>query len=87
MICILFSPVFTYIVIKGDSVLPAAVLHGVFNATGFLALASTDNAVMRELVVSEGGIVGIVAFSVLLYSIYRAGTPSLQAFRHEKTAA
>ena len=87
VICILFSPVFTYIVIKGDSVLPAAVLHGVFNATGFLALASTDNAVMRELVVSEGGLIGIVAFSVLLFSIHRAGTPSLQAFKQDKAQA
>lgn len=69
-ICMLFSPLYTYLVAKANSMLPAALLHGVFNATGFIALAGTDDPVLRELVVSDGGLIGILVMTLILVVLY-----------------
>ena len=77
LVCVLLSPIYTYLVFKGGSVLPAAVCHGVFNATGLAALAGTDSPVLRELVASPGGAVGIVVFALVLFGIWWSGPPEM----------
>jgi len=89
VICILMSPLYTYLVARAESVLPAVFLHGVFNATGLVALAGTDNPFLRELVASEGGIVGVVVLGLLLVLIWRLGPDNIpmrmspEADRHQ----
>lgn len=77
LVCIVVSPIFTYVVLKGRSVLPAVFLHGVFNAISFAALAQTDSDVLRELVASEGGLAGLVVFTGILWVMWHAGTPEV----------
>ncbi len=76
IVCIAISPLFTYLVVRGESVLPAAVFHGVFNAAG-LVLVTTDSTVVQELVVGEGGVVGVVVFGLVALAIAVAGRPAL----------
>ena len=76
VVCIAISPLFTYLVLRGESVLPAAVFHGVFNAAG-LVLVTTESTVLRELVVGEGGVVGVFVFGLVALAIAVAGTPAL----------
>lgn len=78
VVCVLLSPIYTYVVVNGGSVLPAAVLHGVFNAVGLVALARTDSPVRRELVASEGGVIGIAVFAIILLVLWRLGTPAIE---------
>lgn len=77
--CIAFSPVYTYVVVRSKSVLAAALLHGVFNASGGLVLAysSADGAVLEELVASPVGAAGVVAFALAAVGIATVGTPRL----------
>ncbi|MFC4437597.1 MULTISPECIES: CPBP family intramembrane glutamic endopeptidase [Natrialbaceae] len=75
--CIALAPLFTYIVVRSKSVLPAAIFHGVFNAVGLVGYATTDDAVLRQLVASEGGIIGITVFGLIALSIAFTGPPRL----------
>ncbi|WP_418282010.1 CPBP family intramembrane glutamic endopeptidase [Halorubrum sp. DTA98] len=75
--CIAMAPLFTYLVVRSQSVLPAAIFHGVFNAVGLVGYASTDNPVLRQLVASEGGIIGISVLTLIALGIAITGTPRL----------
>ncbi|MFP9193936.1 CPBP family intramembrane glutamic endopeptidase [Natrialbaceae archaeon A-CW1-1] len=75
--CIALAPLFTYIVIRSQSVLPAAIFHGVFNAVGLVGYAATDDAVLRQLVASEGGVIGMVVFALIAFMIAITGSPRL----------
>ena len=77
--CMAFSPLYTYLVMKSESVLAAAFLHGVFNASAgiVIAFAVTDSSILRELVASPVGLAGILAFLVATVGIIIVGTPSL----------
>ena len=77
--CLSFSPVYTYLVVRAESVLAAALLHGVFNGSaGFVvAYAVTDTAVLSELVASPVGAAGVVAFGLAAIGIELIGSPSL----------
>lgn len=75
--CIAFSPLFTYLVIRADSVLPAAVFHGVFNAFGIIGYTTTDDPVLRQLVASEGGLIGVAVFGLVAAAIAVTGPPRL----------
>lgn len=75
--CIALAPLFTYIVIRSQSVLPAAIFHGVFNAVGVMGYAATDDAVLRQLVASEGGVIGITVFALIAFTIAIAEPPRL----------
>lgn len=75
--CIAMAPLFTYIVVRSRSVLPAAIFHGVFNAVGFVAYAGTDSPLLRELVASEGGVIGVTVLAVIAFLIVISGTPRL----------
>ncbi|GAA0212200.1 CPBP family intramembrane glutamic endopeptidase [Halobaculum roseum] len=75
--CIAMTPLFVYVVVRSRSVVPAAVFHGVFNAVGIVGYAATDDAVLRQLVASEGGLVGVTVFGVVAVGIASTGTPRL----------
>lgn len=75
--CIAMAPLFTYLVIRSRSLLPAAIFHGVFNAAGIIGYAGTDNPVLRQLVASEGGIIGVSVLILIALLIVIAGTPRL----------
>ena len=77
--CISFSPVYTYLVLKAESVLAAAFLHGVFNGSAgiVIAFAVTDSPALGELVASPVGMAGIVAFGIAGLGIALSGPPDL----------
>jgi membrane protease YdiL (CAAX protease family) len=77
--CLSVSPVYTYLVIKAESVLAAALLHGVFNGSAgiVIAFAVTDTPVLEELVASPVGAAGVLAFGLASIGIALTGTPSL----------
>lgn len=77
--CLSFSPVYTYLVVRAESVVAAAFVHGVFNGSAGLviAYAVTDTALLRELVASPVGAAGIAAFTLAVVGIAVAGAPAL----------
>ncbi|WP_248898191.1 CPBP family intramembrane glutamic endopeptidase [Haloplanus halobius] len=77
--CLSFSPVYTYLVIRAESVIAAALLHGVFNGSAGLvvAYAVTENAILNELVASPVGAAGVFAFGLVAIGIKLTGAPSL----------
>lgn len=74
-----FSPLYTYLVVKAESLLAAALLHGVFNGSAGLvvAFAATDDPVLAELVTSPVGLAGIGAFGLATVVIALCGPPAL----------
>ncbi|WP_311172314.1 CPBP family intramembrane glutamic endopeptidase [Halobellus ordinarius] len=84
--CISFSPVYTYLVVRSESILAAALLHGVFNGSAGLviAYAVAGDAVLSELVASPVGAAGIVAFGLVGVGIALSDPPSLtREFAHD----
>lgn len=77
--CVSFSPVYTYLVIRAESVLAAALLHGVFNGSAGLvvAYAVADDAVLAELVASPVGAAGVLAFGLAAAGLAVSGAPAL----------
>jgi membrane protease YdiL (CAAX protease family) len=73
------SPVYTYLVVRAESVGAAAFLHGVYNSSAGLviAYAATDDVVLRELVASPVGLAGVAAFLLAAAAIALAGPPPL----------
>lgn len=87
--CLSFSPVYTYLLIRSESVFAAALLHGVFNGSAGLviAYAVADDAVLGELVASPVGAAGVVAFGLAAVGIALSGPPSLTREFAPDTAA
>lgn len=78
VICVAMSPLYTYLVVRSESVLPAAVFHGSSNTmVGLVWYAGTDQPLLRELVASPGGVVGLIVFVVVGIAIAVAGPPQL----------
>ncbi|WP_135829404.1 CPBP family intramembrane glutamic endopeptidase [Halorussus halobius] len=77
--CVAFSPVYTYLTVRAESVLAATLLHGVFNGSAGLvvAYAVTDDAVLSELVASPVGAAGVLAFGLAALAIAYSGAPAL----------
>ena len=77
--CLSFSPVYTYLVVRAESVIAAALLHGVFNGSAgiVVAYAITDTAALGELVASPVGAAGVLAFGLAAIGIALIGSPSL----------
>ena len=77
--CIAFSPVYTYLTIRAESVIAAALLHGVFNGSAGLvvAYAATGDAVRGQLVANPVGAAGIAAFGLAALAIAAPGPPAL----------
>lgn len=88
--CLSFSPVYTYLVIRAESVIAAALLHGVFNGSAGLviAYAVADGAVLSELVASPVGGAGVIAFGLAAVGIALSISPSLtREFAHDQAAS
>ncbi len=85
--CVAFSPLYTYLVLKARSVIAAALLHGVFNASAGLVFvyASVESPVIRELLASPVGLVGIVSFGTIALLVYWVDTPRLRRPLHAST--
>ncbi|WP_225336507.1 CPBP family intramembrane glutamic endopeptidase [Halomicrobium urmianum] len=77
--CVSFSPVYTYLVVRAESVIAAALIHGVFNGSAgiVVAYAAADGAVLRELVASPVGAAGVLAFGLATGWLALTGVPSL----------
>ncbi|MBX0293733.1 CPBP family intramembrane glutamic endopeptidase [Haloarcula nitratireducens] len=77
--CVAFSPLYTYLVVRADSVLAAALLHGVFNGSaGFVAVyARSDSELVAQLVASPVGLAGTAAFGLAAALLAVRGTPEL----------
>lgn len=77
--CVAFSPLYTYLVLRAESVLAAAFLHGVFNASAGLVSAWTvaEDAAVRELVASPVGVASVAVFGVVAAGIAVGGAPTL----------
>lgn len=77
--CVSFSPVYTYLVVRAESMIAAALLHGVFNGSAGLVIvyASIENTALEELVASPVGVAGVLAFGLVALAIWLTGSPSL----------
>ena len=67
-VCVLLSPVFSFVRIKSGSVVAAAIVHGTFNATAGLALMFVKGG--SDLTVGATGLAGIIALVVLNLIIF-----------------
>ena len=75
VLCVLLAPIFSYIRLKSNSVIAAAIIHGTLNATGSLPLIVTKGG--NDLIVGVTGLSGFVVligvnFSLLLYDHFVA---------------
>jgi membrane protease YdiL (CAAX protease family) len=86
--CLSFSPVYTYLVIRAESVIAAALLHGVFNGSAGLviAYAVTDGAVLSELIASPVGVAGVIAFGLAAAGIALSRPSLTRGFAYEPAA-
>ncbi|GAB3416962.1 hypothetical protein GCM10027435_15100 [Haloparvum alkalitolerans] len=77
--CVAFSPAYTFLVVRAESALAAALLHGVFNGSAGLVLvyAVAENARIAEFVASPVGAAGIAAFGLAAVAIAIRGAPTL----------
>ncbi|GGN86479.1 MULTISPECIES: CPBP family intramembrane glutamic endopeptidase [Haloarcula] len=77
--CVAFSPLYTYVVLRAESVLAAALFHGVFNGSAGLVVvyAVTERPVLNELVASPVGLAGALAFGLATAVVGVRGTPDL----------
>lgn len=85
--CVAAAPLYTFVVVRGESVLPAVLLHGVFNGVaGTLVVSYTtaDSTALAELVAHPGGVAGIVVAGLIALGIATTATPDLsRAFAGE----
>jgi membrane protease YdiL (CAAX protease family) len=74
-----FSFVYTYLVLRAESLVAAFFFHGVFNASAGLVLAYTaaESAALSQLVASSIGVAGMVAFLLLAGGIALLDPPEL----------
>ena len=75
--CIVFSPVYTYLVSRANSVFAAVFFHGVFNAfAGVVSVYSAaKTSVLSELVASPVGLAGVAVFLSVAIGIALHGAP------------
>jgi membrane protease YdiL (CAAX protease family) len=73
------SPVYTYLVVRAESVLAATLFHGVFNGSAGLvvAYAAASDPVGAELIASPIGLAGVAAFGFAALLIWVDGAPTL----------
>ncbi len=71
--CILLSPMFSYITIKANSVIAAAILHGSLNAVGGLAIMPLEGS--TPLLTGVMGLAGFLVLAVINLAIFFLGKP------------
>lgn len=88
--CMAAAPLYTYVVCKGKSVLPAVLFHGVFNGiAGAVVISYTvsDSTGLAELVAHPGGAAGLAVAALVVLGIASRGAPRLsRAFAAPSTA-
>ena len=66
--CILLSPMFTYITIKANNVIAAAILHGSINAVGMLAIMPLAGSTpLLTGVMGLAGFMVLIVFNLLIF--------------------
>lgn len=73
--CVLLSPLFSWVTVKGGSVLVAAVMHGTLNATFAFSFLYLDRTI--PLVTGLNGLVGMGVLVVANVLLWRVGRPEL----------
>ncbi len=71
--CILLSPMFSYITLKANSVIAAAILHGSLNAVGGLAIMPLEGS--TPLLTGVMGLAGFLVLAVINLVIFFFGSP------------
>ncbi len=71
--CILLSPMFSYITIKANNVIAAAVLHKSINAVTGLAIIPLTGS--KPLLTGVTGLAGFLVLTVLNFVIFFFGKP------------
>lgn len=78
VVCAAWGPLYTYLVVRAESVLAAALFHSVFNAFALtIAFTEANSPVLSELVASEVGIAGMLVFGLIAIGIALTGPPEL----------
>ncbi|WP_135302258.1 CPBP family intramembrane glutamic endopeptidase [Haloarcula amylovorans] len=87
--CVAFSPLYTYLVLRAESVFAAALVHGVFNGSaGFVVVyARADSEALAQLVASPVGLAGVAAFGIVTALLVARETPKLTRQRLGGTLA
>ncbi|MBX0321610.1 CPBP family intramembrane metalloprotease [Halomicroarcula sp. F13] len=77
--CVAFSPLYTYLVVRAESLVAAALFHGVFNAAaGFVVVyAVAEDPALDELVANPVGVAGALAFVLVAAALAARATPTL----------
>lgn len=68
ILCVLLSPIFSYVRLKAKSVIAAAIIHGSFNATAALALVVVKGG--SDLTVGITGLAGFIALAIINFGIF-----------------
>ena len=71
--CILLSPMFSYITIKANTVIAAAILHGSINAVAGLAIMPLAGS--TPLLTGVMGLAGFIVLAIINLAIFYFGRP------------
>lgn len=71
--CILLSPMFSYVTIKANSVIAAAIMHGSLNAVAGLAIMPLEGS--APLITGVMGLAGFLVLAVINLAIFFFGKP------------
>jgi len=71
--CILLSPMFSYVTIKANSVIAAAIMHGSLNAVAGLAIMPLEGS--APLLTGVMGLAGFLVLAVINLAIFFFGKP------------
>jgi uncharacterized protein len=71
--CILLSPMFSYVTIKANNVIAAAIMHGSLNAVAGLSIMPLAGS--KPLLTGMTGLAGFIVLAVLNLVIYFFGNP------------
>lgn len=63
ILTLLWSPLFSYILLKANSVIAAAIFHGSLNATAGLSLMFTKGG--GELIIGVTGLAGFIVLAII----------------------
>jgi membrane protease YdiL (CAAX protease family) len=71
VLCILLAPIFSYVRLKADSVIAAAIIHGSFNATAGMSILMVKGG--NDLTVGVVGLAGFVVLAIINLGIFIYG--------------
>lgn len=68
VLCVLLAPIFSYIRLRADSVIAAAIIHGSFNATAGMSVVAVKGG--NDLTVGVVGLAGFVVLAIVNLGIF-----------------